>query len=155
MSESAFFWHCFTIFLSYSSIVNDNKDLNGIIKIKKCDLVWWLTTLSRGELTAATAPARRGIHWIILTILFFSQNGREIAWEYQVWSGSTMVMVALWGLSRDWGEIVGRRSGGGGRCNESPRSNGGMHPTSRATHNIHLHLELEYEDDYDDDEDDD
>ena len=48
---------------------------------------------------------------------------------------------------------MGRRSGGGGRCNESPRSNSGMHPTSRATHNIHLHLELEY--DYDEDEDDD
>ena len=50
---------------------------------------------------------------------------------YQVWSGSTMVMVAPPGLSRDWGEIVGRRSGGGGGCNESPRSNGGLHPTSR------------------------
>ena len=34
MSEKHF-WHCFTIFLSYSSIVDDNKDLNGIIKIKK------------------------------------------------------------------------------------------------------------------------
>ena len=50
---------------------------------------------------------------------------------------------------------MGRRSGGGGGCNESPRSNGGMHPTRRATHNIHFHLELDYEDDYDDDEDDD
>ena len=38
MSEKHF-WHCFTIILSYSPIVDDIKDLNGNIKIKRCDLV--------------------------------------------------------------------------------------------------------------------
>ena len=88
-------------------------------------------TLSRGELTAATAPASRGISLIIVQ----ERSSLRVKHRDQVLPRSSLVevksgqasschrimmlVVAPPGLSPDWGDLVGRRRGGGMQRAES------------------------------------
>ena len=87
-------------------------------------------TLSRGELTAATAPASRGISLIIVERSSLRVKHRDQVLLrsslVEVKSGQAsschrimMLVVAPPGLSPDWGDLVGRRRGGGMQRAES------------------------------------